>query len=235
MATRYFRIQVTMPAADGLVKDACVNTWHFLHEDYTPLTTPTDTANDMVDQLANFYESIKAIYPLTVANPFVAKVYDLADPEPRVPVLTRNIALSVAPAGEPLPDQVAICLSMIHDVASGENPKRARGRVYLGPIYAGQAASSASQAVVPAATRDMIGNAARDAFHNGLDPADPFVCIFSRKDYGGELALRTASGDLPGSFKKVDRVKIDNRWDIQRRRAEGPTLTTLRPINSIPR
>jgi hypothetical protein len=213
---RFYRVQVRLPAADGLNKDACINTWHFRWNADTPGTTPQDTANDMIDQLQNFYEAIHGVFPLTVTRPFKATAYDMNDPEPRVPVLLRDITLSAAPSGEPLPDQVAICLSMFNTVSSGESPRRSRGRVYIGPIYQGVASSTDAQATIATATRTMIIDAAHAAFKTGLTINDPYLCVFSRADLAG-------GGSLSSSFKTVDIVRVDNRWDIQRRRAEGPT------------
>lgn len=216
---RMYRVQVRLPAADGLNKDACVNVWHFRQNDIIGGTTPADSANDMIDQLQNFYEAIRGVYPLTVSAPFKATAFDMNDPEPRVPVLLRDITLSSGPSGEPLPDQVAICLSMFNNVASGESPRRSRGRVYIGPVYQGVATSEDAQAIVATATRTTIINAAHAAFKTGLTVNDPYLCVFSRKD------LATGSS-LSDSFKTVDIVRVDNRWDIQRRRAEGPTAVS---------
>lgn len=60
--------------------------------------------------------------------------YDAADPQPRTPVFTGSAGLTNATEANPLPPEVALCLSYQSEQISGQPKGRNRGRLYLGPF-----------------------------------------------------------------------------------------------------
>lgn len=124
------RFQVKVPAASLNTEDDVTNTWHF---------TATDTTEgilaDIKAQLVLMYESIDTWksnqQSWTGAR---VKVFDMDQPEPRVPISDTGLALTSAPSGSPLPPEICVCLSFHGEYISGASQARRRGRVFLGPL-----------------------------------------------------------------------------------------------------
>ena len=135
------RCIATMKKSGAVPKDRFVNTWCF---------TGTDSAATMAANastlLLTFYKTVAS--PATVAvsgfiapcvsravGDFTLQFYNLADPTPRVPILTTadNIANNVGGTAA-LPSEVAACLSFQATRVSGISQARRRGRVYIGPL-----------------------------------------------------------------------------------------------------
>lgn len=220
MADRFIRVIASWGRDTGLPEDASVNVWHFAHRDYPIGTTPQDSANDVIDRLESFYQEVDQIYAAENGTTVVCKAYDLNDAEPRTPILERNITVAPSATGG-LPHEVAICMSFIADVPSGVSRARRRGRVYLGPIQTGAAASSGGRVFVSDTTRGIITAAAVAAFDTGLGAEDPRLVVYSRTDdEGGE--------SVANSCHDVVSVWVDDAWDTQRRRGTSPqTRTTV--------
>lgn len=218
---RHYRIIASIAMDTALPEDVCVNTWHFLHENEPPGTTPQDSANDMIDQLEEFYTGIDGvIYPAIVGTSIECRAYDMADPEPRVPVLTRIITIAPTTA-TPLPPEMAVCLSMKADVESGEIAARRRGRVYVGPLQVGLPGVTSGKVIVSASYTGNIADNAELAFRTGLTGSDPYLCVYSRtEDEGG--------ASVADSFHKVTSIYVDNAFDVQRRRGHESTARLTR-------
>jgi len=215
MADRFLRVIASWVRDTGLPEDNSINVWHFAHRDYSVGTTPEDSANDVVDRLEAFYQEVDQIYAAENGTTITCKVYDMNDAEPRQPILERDITVAPSATGG-LPHEVAICMSFAADVASGDVRARRRGRVYLGPIYTGAAASSGGRVFVSATVRGIITAAAVAAFDTGLIATDPRLCVYSRTD---DLEGESTSN----SFHDVTSVWVDDAWDTQRRRGTAPT------------
>lgn len=229
MPIRYLRAIAAIGVDTTLSEDIVTNTWHFRHENADANVTPQDSANDVVDQLEVFYQGIDdLLFPSTVGNTITVRVYNIEDAQPRVPLLTRNIA--IVPSVEvPLPHEVAIALSMKSDVASGQNPARRRGRVFLGPIARTALGVEDNRVVVTEFVRNSIRDRAVEAFGtaNGgpLNAEDPKLHIYSRT-----TDIQGAS--VPDSFFRVNTIEIDNAVDTIRSRGHDRTAkTTLRITN----
>ena len=121
----------------GLAEDQFVNTWHFQREG---LLGP-DYEN-VEDMLVDFWtgDTLSESNPLNdflttnqINGTYTLKVYDLEEEKPRAPVYenTGEITLSNS---DSLPTECAAVLSFQATVESGENQKRRRNRVYLGPF-----------------------------------------------------------------------------------------------------
>jgi hypothetical protein len=215
MADRFMRVIASWGRDTGLPEDASVNVWHFAHRDYPVGTTPSDSANDIVDRLESFYQDIASIYSSENGTAVICKVYDLNDPEPRSVILERSIEVVPSPT-EGFPHEVAICMSFAAAVASGQPRARRRGRVYLGPIYSGASSTSGGRVLVSATVRGIITAAAAAAFDTGLIATDPRLVVYSRTDdQTGE--------SVANSCHDVVTLWVDDAWDTQRRRGTAPT------------
>jgi len=126
-----YSVQIAFETTSGVVSDYCVNTWSFFADDTTALALAVASLKDFYDQNRNLYSNN------VIQGPHVIKAYDRADPTPRAPVLMDTYSFAVAPSGNPLPHEVAVCLSFQGERASGEVQARRRGRVYLGPVQTG--------------------------------------------------------------------------------------------------
>lgn len=116
-----YRVQLAVERGADLAIDNAVNTFYL--QDIGPTTDPGNLAQDAANLWAN-----SGSWPAQTTG-VRAKIYDMADPEPRVPLATRWAeTLSVAQEGGPR--EVALCLSFY---ATNNVPRR-RGRLYIGPF-----------------------------------------------------------------------------------------------------
>lgn len=223
MADRLWRVQCTIPLTNNVPEDSVVNTWYF-DDDDDPVAAPEDTAGWIINELTAFYQAIDGVvFPDTVGNAVNVRMYDMADPEPRVQVWDETIPI-VPSASDPLPNEVAICLSFSADPQSGQTQARRRGRLFLGPVAQSCMSVIGSHAYVSLATRLAIVNAA-DALAAGFEhPASPGLrlhwAIFS------PTTLASPGGTLGGSFHDVQSGWVDDAFDIQRRRGADATART---------
>lgn len=217
-------IQWIMPNDNANPADSVMNTWHFKTDD---TGTPAEEATDCLAYLDQFYDGISPFLSSFLAGNWTAKVFDLSDPEPRVPVWEQAGSLGTLSGGNDLPCEIACCLSFQAERISGLPQARRRGRVYIGPlslsagalvpdesagdmiVNSGFRASLASQAAQLAGVK--IGGASGSAFA---------WCTFSQRtvDLGGTLA--EASNNVTDGW-------IDVAVDIQRRRGHAPGTRTL--------
>lgn len=214
MADRFIRVIASWGRDTGLPEDASVNVWHFAHRDFNPGTTEQDSANDCIDRLESFYQEIDQIYSAENGPVIVCKAYNLESPEPRTPLLERNI--DVTPSGTVgFPHEVAICLSMAAEMVSGQPRARRRGRVYLGPIQSGASVSGGGRVSVSPTTMGIITDAAVAAFDTGLGPEDPRLVVYSRTDDENGVSVANSCHDVVTMW-------VDDAWDTQRRRGTAP-------------
>lgn len=220
MADKLMRAQVTIPLDSGVPEDVIVNTLYFDGDD--GLTDAIYHAHVMT-HLTTFYQAIDGVlFGQNVASPATVKIYDMRDAEPRVPEYTDTITLSPLASGIDLtlPNEVALCLSFKASVASGENAKRRRGRIYLGPVHYDAAEMVSSQARPKASVRTAVAAAAgvmADAL--GEDPG-PKV---SWAIYSPTTDLTSTLDD---AFFDVQSGWVDNAFDTQRRRGAAATART---------
>lgn len=124
-----YRCQVSLDTSSHQSEDRITNTWHF----------GANGTIDLADVVANvnlFYNTIDHLFSKDVMDSgHTLKFYDLAQAEPRVPVLVdTSLALVVDGVRDPAPRETAMCLSFKSFYQSGIPPARRRGRVYLGPF-----------------------------------------------------------------------------------------------------
>lgn len=125
-----FSAQVIIRTADAIPANYITNTFSL------------DIANALPDLTAataafkKFYDAINGpLFPLNVSqNGHMIKYVLRGQPEPNYPQLEQMFNLAVAPAGDSLPSEVALCLSFQAERIGGLPQARRQGRVYLGPI-----------------------------------------------------------------------------------------------------
>lgn len=217
----FFRCQVTIPMDSGVSEDSIVNVWHFDSDQ-----TFAEDADDVVGRLRTFYQSIDHLFPARVGSVATVKVYDLADPEPRVPGLEDTIALTTGTSTDHLPNEVAICLSMKADPVSGVSPGRLRGRVFLGPFITAVTELVSSKVRVAASVRTQIVDAAV-ILATGPDPGDGRLAVYSPTTHA---ELGGGAGALADSFNDVTQVWVDNAFDTVRSRGERGDARTIGAI-----
>lgn len=196
MAT--YRMQCIIPMVSGVSKDAAQNVWYFTADDSTNLT-------NAVNALDAFYSSIDGVYSNLVATTGARmKVYDLADPEPRAPVL--DVALSVSSVGgDPAPTECAIAVSFQATRVSGAAQNRRRGRVYIGPLQ---------KAAIHTDGRPTSSTI------SGLVTAADTLLTASKAASGWSWVVFSRANDAPVA---VDNGWVDNEFDTQRRRGREAT------------
>lgn len=208
---RNFRVLAALKMDGALPENDVLNTWHFQHDNYPPLTTAEDSANDMVDQLEVFYQLIDTtLFATTVGTEMICRVYDLADPEPRVPIITRTVAITPSPTAA-LPHEDAAVLSMRAAPISGVPAARLRGRVYLGPLATSMASQQTGGVRITSSALTLVADSAVTAFHTGKTIGDPYLSVFSPTRLAGGVSLNDA-------LAHVNYFKIDNGVDTVRSR-----------------
>jgi hypothetical protein len=123
-----------------LAEDNFVNTWHFRKA--SGIVTDYDNVKDM---LVDFYSAVPAGTGLAIkdfmcqsnlSGNFTVKAYHLTDPLPRTPAYEFSDSIEL-PTEIAMPTEVAAVMSFQAEPASGENQKRKRNRVYIGPFATG--------------------------------------------------------------------------------------------------
>jgi len=188
-----------MMPTSGIYNDASVNTFHVSTlaspVDWTTFTTYWETMMD----------SNRNDFPASVRqNDHILKVYNLASPEPRAPVWEATWDFAGAPTGEQLPHEVACCISYQGARVSGEDQKRRRGRMYLGPL----------DVAITEDGRPLQAN--REAM---LDRLQTFIEQINLIDIHFIVWSRVNEAPVV-----VTNLWVDNAWDIQRRRGVDPTV-----------
>ncbi len=127
-----YRVQVAVERGNDLTIDDCVNT--FFLQDIGPTSDPDQLAQDA----ANLWGTGFRMYPQGVTR-ITAKIYDMDQPEPRLPLATKMSGAQTANEGSG-PSEVALCLSFYATV----NQPRRRGRLFIGPFLTGAMAQRPS-------------------------------------------------------------------------------------------
>lgn len=219
MADKLMRAQVTIPLDAGLPEDYVTNTWYFDGDDIGGTPNPGDYHDTVMDLLTAFYQAIDGvIFPTQVNTPATVKIYDMRDPEERVPEFTGTIAL-VPNAADMLPSEVAIVNSFRAEYESGVNPQRRRGRIYLGPICTAAGEVAFGHSRPSGAARATIA-AASETLQEGKLLDDAFVHRVRWAVYSPTTDLTSSIDD---AFNDVIAGWVDDAWDTQRRRGAAAT------------
>lgn len=210
--------QVRLARTGGLAENVVVNTFHF----ESAVGDQQAEAAALTTALLAFYRvaptgtlsPIQAYLPtaLIPASGHEVRVYNMSDPEPRVPVRSTAFSFDATGGSQALPAEVAMCLSFRGSLGSGLNPARRRGRVYIGPLNVGAGTAVASGDVRPIqAFIDTLVEAGMDL----VNAAGPIWSVYS---------------PTSNSLVEVATVWADNAFDTQRRRGAPLTAKTFRPV-----
>lgn len=227
------RAQVALQAASALPEDVTVNTFHFSTSDLAQATLDAIT-----DQLNQFYTSVPAggtvdlesFFSTEVAqNGHTIKLYDMADATPRVPIEEATFNLGLVPNGDPLPGEVALCLSFQGAKVSGQPQARRRGRVYIGRLDKDSAAGGRPTGLLRT-TLALCG----DQLATQSDLAATWSWIVLSPAFDGMIEdvdgtmvphpTREAYGE---TFAVVTNGWVDDAFDTQRRRGLAASARTL--------
>lgn len=196
-----YQFNVAWKHTSGLPKDRFVNTFHFF-----TAGTGADFPN-VRDLLEDFYCTTGTGSPLRTHMPTILQTqplvtaYDLSDPKPRTPVYTAGFKVPVTwGTGTPLPTEVALCLSFEGEKVSGENQKRRRNRVYLGPFRSQTVASTGKPD--PTFITDVARQA--KAMHDAATASVTWDWV--------------AYSPTDDQHHLIDHLWVDDAWDTQRRR-----------------
>lgn len=209
----FLRAQVTLKHDTGLAEDHFVNTFHF---DSDNAVAGTAEKAGLAARLNVFYQALAPQMASVLSGELDVKIYNMADPEPRVPIYVETFT-GMAVGSTSLPEEVAMCLSYHAAPVSGENQRRKRGRIFLGPISSTQNVVTSGRARPSDAFRG-VALAAMANLVEGLGAGDPRLAVFS------PTILATTAGDLDAAYSDVVEVSVDNAWDIQRKRGAVATL-----------
>jgi len=204
------RVMFILEHQSGLPQDQAVNVWHFNSAAAT--AAEAEDASDLVVAWYNTNDgngnAPREFLSPVLSGDWLTKVYNLDDAEPRVPMFEDSGSFAVGPT-DPMPSEVAVCLSFQGNSTSGDNQARRRGRIFLGPLDV-----SASDAAVPPRPNAALIETMRAAANNVLLPSnggDPEWCVYSRVSDTGW---------------PVTNGWIDNAFDTQRRRGEDANART---------
>lgn len=202
----HVKVMVQLAIASGIPEDRPVNTLHF------DCAVAATGATAILADLPGWFSECAPIYANTVSqNGHRVKMYDMADPTPRAPIVDTTFNLTSGPSGAPLPSEVAICLSFQGVRLSGQSQARRRGRIYIGPLDTSTVdADGRPGGVAIGAVADMGDLILADSVASG--------------DYA--WAVYSVTDD---SLVQVLNGWVDNAFDIQRRRGLAPTSRTTFP------
>lgn len=219
MAGTKFRALVNLERNGALPEDSIVNVFHF-EGDISIGSNYRDEwdndVNDLAARIDDFYDAISGLLTSTLTGNGVIKVYDMTDATPREPRHIRNIVFNAA--GAPLPAEVAIAVTLQCDNSPGVPRARRRGRVFIGPLdqSVGEAFADSHDLKVSAATRNLLGTSMAAMAH-GPDPGDARLAVFSP-------TTLAQGGTLDDAFNDVTSIKVDDAFDVQRRRGASASV-----------
>lgn len=203
---KLYRFSVIFSHESGLPVDDVVNTWHWVRD--SAVATDFDNVRDMLE---DFYTtqyivaagSVGSDYSSRIANTVRVVAYNLEDPPPRVPAYSSTFNLP-SRTGDPLPSEVALCMSYQANPVSGQPQARRRGRVYLGPF-----SEAINSSVGRPSNVAKIARAGRE------------LLLASNSSTIWRWVVYSPTND---SWENVQSGWVDNAWDVQRRR--GPVATS---------
>lgn len=217
--TQYWRVQAMLNNDSDDPKDRSVNTWHFTSDEAGP-DDNTDFVG-IVDHLWNtFYTPIDEYLSSNIDGTIDFKGYKLLDPPERVPFdATRG---TLTPGVTHYPNEIAVVLSYRAAYVSGVRKARRRGRIYIGPL-ASVVGEDQDGDVRLADTPRVAFFTAADALSGATLIAGGSTiewCVFSPTTYEEEAppGVENDLVALGDSFFPVTGGKIDDAFDIQRRR-----------------
>lgn len=207
-----YKCVASLPARSGVSADLHVNTLHIERSDWG------QGVNDqMADNFASLYDDLYTLglmsgYDLSLGE---LKTYQRPTVAPDYPIATSAITGLSAGRAFNMPPELAVCVSYMNDTAASTPRGRRRGRIYLG-----------------GATSDYNsadGRIAASKVTATLNAFTSFVTLCNNTV--GELHIWSQAA---GASFLVQRVWVDNEWDIQRRRGRKATDKEETVIDQLP-
>lgn len=213
----YLRMVTEYRTLTGLSKDVMTNTMHFLTDE----TDLTIVAGDIVDEWSVFLHAIDGSMSDDIYDTEVNVVFfDMSDPEPRAPIYSDTVNLTLAATGTSLPLECSMVVSFAGPVTSGPGQGRRRGRIYLPAFVTAAVVSSAGNVSWEPTTVTAFAAAfASWASQPAGSLSATALQVFSPTTFA-------STSSLSASMTPVTRGWIDNEPDTQRRRGtEAGTKT----------
>jgi len=217
------RVQHAYKHKSGLAVDDVVNTFYFHSGIATGVTS--DNLDALEETVMDFYDAVatgqtaalRSCIPETSMSTIrhAIKIYDMGDPEPRVPIRITNSQHGVTNNSvSGMPAEVATCVSYRGDIVSGTNAAKRRGRLFIGPL-----APACGEVVANGHWRPT------EDWRNNLVCAARGIRVQAAAD-GWEWVVHGGTvGDFP-FFTPITHVWADDAFDTQRRRGPKPTTRT---------
>jgi hypothetical protein len=209
-------MQVSLPSTTNIPRDDVVNTFVFAKVGPAPLPVEAESVfEDFFNAQGTEDRSVASFLSSSISRTRQAtiKMFDLEEPEPRLPVWTTGITIGPTTNPQKLPDEVALCLSYKGPVSSGDVPARHRGRIFLGPFN--------TDAIEPT----LAG-----------EPAVPSSDLVTTMLDAGERLWMTLSGiwyvwsRADDEIYELNELWVDLAWDTQRRRGRPALSREIRPL-----
>lgn len=216
------QIQHTLQGHSGQPEDRFVNSFWVV----TPSAPDGLAMTSMADAITAFYSSTGAglgswLSRMANAPGRTIKMYDWAEPKPRVPIYERSdVVAPFTSSTESLPAEVACCLSFEGTQQSGVNQARRRGRIYLGPLsVSANGVTSVTPFVSrPSNTFRAAVLVAAENLRQALLPSGIWS-VFSPRTF-----------PEAGATAEIVRFWVDDAWDTQRRRGVRALATDSFPV-----
>lgn len=203
------RYQVRMTALSLKTEDDLTNTWHFQVETLPPSAT---TIEAIRVALQTFYNSQMAKFVGDWSVSMPVKVFNMADPIPRVPITTSTIVVAGwGSATAAMPREVATAISFQAVPLSGTDNRSRRGRIFMPTPLPSQFDGNG---LITSTHYSGLASGAGTLLAASDAAADWTWVIFSRK-------LGTSAPVVKGF--------VDNAPDVQRRRGRDSTTRALFP------
>ncbi len=211
------KVQVRFARTSLLPEDVVVNTFHFF---VSGTTVSAANAATITQKVIDFYK--RPALPGSAITQFISqvisrsqdahevRVYDMGNPIPRQPITSTFFSILSANSTTVLPSEVAIVLSLKAPVPIGGNPKRYRGRLYIGPLTTNVLGSSENGDVrIPSGTRQQL-----------LDAAVGLMAG------AAETIAWGIWSEVDQELRRITSAYVDDAFDTQRRRGSKSSERT---------
>ena len=200
-----FAAQMEIKMQSNVSADSAVNTLHFADTNVPLALVGIEAA------MRALYNDLDNVYSSDVAqNGHVLKIYNLDDPLPRAPLVETTYDFVAPHTVDPLPHQVALCMSYQGERTSGVSQASRRGRIYVGPLGINGVAPGGRPTT---GTIGVINNAAE-----------------SLKAFGeANNALWVVYSPTLDQITSVTNGWCDDTYDIQRRRQRDAVTRNVWP------
>ena len=199
--------QTILRTTDNNPENYATNTLYFETDN------PTTSIPDIQVDIEAFYNSILGFYPSTISTTgHMTKWYLVGGPPPNYPIAELSWDFANPTSGNPLPSEVALCLSFQGERVAGEPQARKRGRIYIGPL-----------------DEQVLANDGRPgaAFTSALAGAGGILLVRSEEQTAWKWVVWSGTAQ---TATIIADGWVDNSFDTQRRRGVQWTQRELFPL-----